>query len=591
MDDNGHQESQTLVWFGDAVKALGDGRIGGYLVRFGSPDDPDLEGDYFDASTDFGDIKTSPVYYQHGLDKSLKTRRLGQATLKVDEFGVWAETQLELRDEYERFIYGMAEAGKMGWSSGTASHLVEREQTGKAWHIKHWPLGLDASLTPTPAEPRNAAVPLKSLTTAAEAPEGSGEDEGAQAEEIKEVSKPIIEFSKTQEDIIMSDETKAPETANEVEELRGEVKGLSEQLNAILKAVQDSPKLERGGYMTNEGGAADASHKSFGDFLLAVKRKDITRLAKVYQVKDLGKDTGDSGGVLVPDEYANQLLQIAAQGSPIYNRVTKVPVMSNSGSYPALDYSVAVTAGAGQSALSAGVGAVQTEENAALTEDQPVFREINWRLHKIGGYTEVSNELISDSPQSIEVLLSNLFGIAVANKNERNILRGSGAGEPLGVFNAACTINVTTASDNVFAEADALSMLSRFKRLSTQQPVWVMHPSVIPDLNSFSATQGDIVSWRGDGVSSTMLGFPIIYSEHMPVANTDDVLLADFGAYLWFQKGALEVAFSEHAGFTSDKGTWRYTQRNDGMPWLNAAITLADPGGTTTVSPFCYHDD
>ena len=601
MDD---KNTETLVWFGDEVKALGEGKIGGYLVRFSDASTPDLEGDYFDAETDFGELKTSPVYYQHGLDRSLKTRRLGSATLKTDEFGVWAETQLEMRDEYEKFIYEMAEAGKMGWSSGTASHLVEREPVGKAWHIKHWPLGIDASLTPTPAEPRNAAIPLKSLKSSEEAEvvEGSEMDEATSADEVQikdvaiEQPTPIIEPVKALEDSQMSDEIVTPEPNEEVSELRGQVDAMSEKLDSFLKAIQESPKLERGGYYTNDGGEADASHKSFGDWLLAVKRGDTQRLAKVYgSVKDLGKDTGSAGGYLVPEEFSNQLLQIAAQASPVAQRVMRVPVNVNSGSYPALDYSVSPTAGSGQSALAAGLSAATTEENAALTEDEPVFRELNWRLHKIGGFTEASNELISDSPQAIEALLTNLFSITIANKNERNIIRGSGAGEPLGILNAACTVGVATASDNVFAEADALNMLSRFKRLSAQQPVWIMHPGVIPDLNGFtSVTSVDMVTYGGGdgpGVSGTLLGYPVIYSEHMPQDDNDDVILADLGAYLWFQKGALEIAFSEHASFTSDRGVWRFTQRNDGMPWLSAAITLADPTGSYTVSPFVFHND
>jgi len=88
---------------------------------------------------------------------------LGTADLRPDDVGVWVEAQLELRDDYERNIYEMAKAGKLGWSSGTAAHLVEREPAGKAQRVTAWPLGLDASLTPTPAEPRTQAVPLKSL--------------------------------------------------------------------------------------------------------------------------------------------------------------------------------------------------------------------------------------------------------------------------------------------------------------------------------------------------------------------------------------------------------------------------------------------
>jgi gas vesicle protein len=60
-------------------------------------------------------------------------------------------------------VHQLAKRGKLGLSSGTASHLVERdrvsEKSGKTIHeIKQWPLGFDATLTPTPAEPRVGKV-------------------------------------------------------------------------------------------------------------------------------------------------------------------------------------------------------------------------------------------------------------------------------------------------------------------------------------------------------------------------------------------------------------------------------------------------
>ncbi len=152
-----------LVFEGGEIKALGDGKIGGHLVLFGSPDDLDLEDDYFDADTDFDltDGKDTAIYFSHGMDENLKQRKLGRGTLKIDDVGVWIEGQLELRDEYEEAIYGLVEAGKLGWSSGTAPHLMAREEAEKGYYISTWPLGLDASLTPMPADPRNKAITLK----------------------------------------------------------------------------------------------------------------------------------------------------------------------------------------------------------------------------------------------------------------------------------------------------------------------------------------------------------------------------------------------------------------------------------------------
>lgn len=175
--------AETLVWQGGAVKAIGtDGRVGGYLVLFGSPEQTDASParDYFTADTDFGlDVNAkSAVLYHHGLDRAVGNRRLGAVELKADAVGIWAEGQLALRDAYEQRIYGMVRAGKMGWSSGSAEHLVRKEkQANGSQKITAWPLGLDASITPTPAEPRTLAVPLKSLPADALKLMAEGDDE------------------------------------------------------------------------------------------------------------------------------------------------------------------------------------------------------------------------------------------------------------------------------------------------------------------------------------------------------------------------------------------------------------------------------
>lgn len=151
---------ETLISFGGSVKAVGENTVAGYLVRFSSEKDPDLVRDFFTRETDF-DMEfpgKSSVYYNHGLDKTLKRRRLGKATLETDDVGVWVEAQLAVRDAYEEHILKMAKEGKLGWSSGTAAHLIGHETVGDSRKVLCWPLGLDASLTPKPCEPRNEAI-------------------------------------------------------------------------------------------------------------------------------------------------------------------------------------------------------------------------------------------------------------------------------------------------------------------------------------------------------------------------------------------------------------------------------------------------
>lgn len=159
----------TVVVFGESVKALDDsGKFGGYLVLFGSSQQTDLSRarDFFTAETDFGlDVATkSRVLYQHGLDPVIGQRKLAVGSLKADDSGIWLEGQLALREAYEQKIWELIKAKKLGLSSGTSPHVIRREKQPNGSHkVLDWPLGLDASLTPNPAEPRTMVTSLKSL--------------------------------------------------------------------------------------------------------------------------------------------------------------------------------------------------------------------------------------------------------------------------------------------------------------------------------------------------------------------------------------------------------------------------------------------
>jgi hypothetical protein len=194
----------TLVAFGSAVKSLGDDMVGGYLVHYGTPETPDLTHlrDFFDQQTNFGNAVKSDVYFDHGQDPVFGVKALThQAEIGRDNVGVWIKHQLNVRDEYEAAVLKLAKAGKLGWSSGTILHLIERKSIGRSHHILNWPLGLDASYTAEPAEFLNHVVPLKSiqasslkslLTEQSQGPDGRTDSapEGAVGDEAKSATIP-----------------------------------------------------------------------------------------------------------------------------------------------------------------------------------------------------------------------------------------------------------------------------------------------------------------------------------------------------------------------------------------------------------------
>src|SRR4051794_18031113 len=87
-----------MVSRGSGITVKADGTIEGMLVRFGSPDAADTDGEFFTAKTDFGfdgreEMETA-LYYHHGLDPTVGLARIGTGTLKMVKGGVFFRGQL-----------------------------------------------------------------------------------------------------------------------------------------------------------------------------------------------------------------------------------------------------------------------------------------------------------------------------------------------------------------------------------------------------------------------------------------------------------------------------------------------------------------
>lgn len=377
---------------------------------------------------------------------------------------------------------------------------------------------------------------------------------------------------------------------------REEFNAMSKALNDVTKALGNLPALQNPGVISDLGGGADPNVKSLADFIVAITRNDTKRLKSVYgSTKDMDTLSGTSGGYLVPEEFRPQLFQIAYQSSAIVAGVTRIPVRSPAGSYPALDQYFAPTAGVGNTAMAGQVTSAKRAEKGAYTETQAKLKELKWRVtDAVSGYVEASRELRQDSAVAIEALLRQLIGITVNSKLEYYILRGTGAGEPLGILNWGGLVSQTTATNDLFSYPDALGMISKFKSLNGGG-IWLHHQSILPDIGKFENGTGGSVFVANQQQSFTslpLLGFQRAMSEHLPQANNSgDVILADLSAYNLFVREELYIDFSEHVGFLTGMDTWRFGMRCDGMPALVDDITLADPQGSYTISPFVKHDD
>jgi len=558
-------------------------RVGGYGVVFGGED---LEGETFSKDTDFWLdrlTRTPPVLYQHGKDAKAQKSVIGAATVEdPDDIGLWVEAQIDLANKYAAAIRELAGKGLLGWSSGTAGHLAEREGT----LIKSWPI-VEMSLTPTPAEPRTLGVSeIRSLTDWADGlkellPEDAG-DASAVTEQAADTTETITEP-------IAQIEIKETEMTEEIKNQGPDIGQLVQE--ALTKAIRELPGYDKLLNAAPEG-KDHSEEKSFGDYLVALQRGDRKRIETVYKAA-LSEESGATGGYLVPAEYSNDILRMAASASVVRsNGATIIPMGSREWNVPALNYTDST---AGRPHQLGGIVATWTEEAGAKTETEPSFENIKLTYHELSGYTLASNMVRQDAGPALEALLRQLFAEAIRWYEDWAFLQGTGAGQPLGVFKSDVLLTEVAATSS-FILSDIAGMLKLFHSRMPNGGVWVMHPTVIEKLILLAdgSNASNNLIWSPNTTEpqpQRLFGRPIVFSDVMPVlpagssaTQKGGVLLADFSYYLIGDRGGLQIDFSEHYKFINNQGTWRFTKYVDGQPWMSQAMYLAD--GSNQVSPF-----
>jgi len=318
-------------------------------------------------------------------------------------------------------------------------------------------------------------------------------------------------------------------------------------------------------------------------------RKWSSAVRAVMQEGDLAQ-----GGYLVPEEFRATLLQTALETSIVGSRAVRVPMATNRVTIPALVDSNHATNYFG------GITIYRTEEAYAKTVTKPTFGKVGLTLHKLTGLAQVTDELIQDSPISIEPIVRSTFGQAIAFVQDDDFLNGTGANMALGAFNAGNPSLVVQAIEpgqaiSTILYQNIIKMWARLYPAGHAKAVWVANIECFPQLASMAmavGAGGGPVWMPAGGVSGspyqTLMGRPLILSEKMQALSTQgDIGLADFSQYLIGEKaGGIQVATSMHVYFVYDEMAFRFVLRYDGQPWWLSALTPRRGGAGATLSPF-----
>jgi HK97 family phage major capsid protein len=219
-------------------------------------------------------------------------------------------------------------------------------------------------------------------------------------------------------------------------------------------------------------------------------------------------------------------------------------------------------------------------------------------LNKLMGLYYATDELLTDAA-ALGSIVEMAFAEEFAFMLDDGAIRGTGAGQMLGILNAACLVSVAKeagqAADSVVPE-NIIKMWSRLWARSRPNAVWFINQDVEPKLHTMSITVGTggvPVYMPAGGLSqsmySTLFGRPVIPIEQCAtVGDKGDIVLADMSQYLTAVKGGIQAAQSIHVQFLTDETAFRWVYRTDGQPWWKSALTPYK--GSNSQSPFVTLD-
>lgn len=337
---------------------------------------------------------------------------------------------------------------------------------------------------------------------------------------------------------------------------------LSEDQKAVLSHLHEqASRIDRGETLTV---------KELGDL-------DIKTL--------VGDDPGSSGRAdyLVPPEHMTELLRLMGEQQQFAQRTRRVPMARRSVVFPRLVQTDATDT----RPMFSFAAVAKVSEAAQKPEREPTFDQMTLTAVKYAAYLEASDELLVDSIIDLPPVLTTLMTDAIAYEYDRDTMRGTGVGEPLGVINSPAMLSIPRQNAGAVTIVDIFNLEAHF---FGTDGIYLFHQSAIPQI--YALQSNNLVAWTNDltaTVPGTLLGRPMVRTAKLPLlGNEGDFNLVDPSFYLTGEVQGITVANSIHYKFRNDVTAWRAVYRAAGAPWPGGTFTMEATAGVKDyeVSPF-----
>lgn len=296
------------------------------------------------------------------------------------------------------------------------------------------------------------------------------------------------------------------------------------------------------------------------------------------------------GGFLVQSDFDATIMSLTHRSSVFAPEIPTTQVSGNSITFNRVDE----TSRANGSRWG-GVRAYWRDEAGALTLTSMTVGQGQLKLNSLSAYVALTDELLEDQT-ALTSEINRVVPLELAFKLDDAIVRGTGAGQPMGILNAGCTVSVTKETGQAASTIVFDNIKKMYERLHPSEMAgakWYVHhgvPRLLAGMTMAVGSGGVPVYLPAMGASSTpyglLYGLPVVVSEVCAAPGTvGDIILANMKSYKAITKGGVKSDSSIHVYFTTGQTVLRWTIRYDAQPTWASALTPYTGGSSYTTSP------
>lgn len=294
---------------------------------------------------------------------------------------------------------------------------------------------------------------------------------------------------------------------------------------------------------------------------------------------------GADGGFAVPPDFRATILKKVMGEESLLGRTDQQQTNTNTMVFPKDETTPWQSTG--------GIQSYWEGEASAYTPKKPSLGSNSIRLNKLTALVPATDELLEDAA-AMTGYINSKAPEKMNHKVNDAIYRGTGAGMPLGILNAASLVTADAESAQAADTINANNIVNMFARMYApwrRNSVWLINQDLEPQLQlmAFPGSTTAIPLYMPPGGLSaapfgTLMGRPVLPMEICSaLGDVGDICLVDFKQYLTATRvGGIRQQVSVHLWFDYDIMAFKFTLRVAGQPWW--ASTIARQNGSNTLS-------